>query len=73
MNDYRGLPKHWEVKRLGEVCEIKSGKNQSKVINPNGKYPIYGSSGIFGYADEYICDEGTTVIGRYDEPQKSDR
>ena len=60
----QSLPKHWEIKKLGEVCEIKSGKNQSKVINPNGKYPIYGSSGIFGYADEYICDEGTTVIGR---------
>ncbi|RKS14324.1 restriction endonuclease subunit S [Flavobacterium sp. 120] len=54
----------WEQKTLGEVCEIKSGKNQSKVINPNGKYPIYGSSGIFGYADEYICDENTTIIGR---------
>ncbi|OFY39332.1 MAG: hypothetical protein A2X18_07200 [Bacteroidetes bacterium GWF2_40_14] len=58
------IPKHWQVKILGEVCEIKSGKNQSKVINPNGKYPIYGSSGIFGYADEYICSEGTTIIGR---------
>nr|WP_315153477.1 restriction endonuclease subunit S [uncultured Flavobacterium sp.] len=54
----------WQTKTLGEVCEIKSGKNQKKVINPNGKYPIYGSSGIFGYADEYICDENTTIIGR---------
>jgi type I restriction enzyme, S subunit len=58
------LTKNWQRKTLGEVCEIKSGKNQSKVINPNGKYPIYGSSGIFGYADEYICDENTTIIGR---------
>ena len=64
MSAQNNIPKHWQVKKLGEVCEIKSGKNQSKVINPNGKYPIYGSSGIFGYADEYICDEGTTIIGR---------
>jgi type I restriction enzyme, S subunit len=56
--------KNWQIKTLGEVCEIKSGKNQKNVINPNGKYPIYGSSGIFGYADEYICDENTTIIGR---------
>lgn len=56
--------KDWKIKELREVCEIKSGKNQSKVINPNGKYPIYGSSGIFGYADEYICEENTTIIGR---------
>jgi len=64
MSELNNIPKHWQVRKLGDVCEIKSGKNQSKVINPNGKYPIYGSSGIFGYADDYICDEGTTIIGR---------
>jgi len=58
------LPEDWKLVKLEDVCEIVSGKNQSKVINPNGKYPIYGSSGIFGYADEYLCNEGTTVIGR---------
>lgn len=58
------LPKDWEWKKFEDVCEIISGKNQSKVINPNGKYPIYGSSGIFGYADEYLCNEGTIVVGR---------
>jgi type I restriction enzyme S subunit len=58
------LPKGWEKLKIKDVCEIKGGKNQSKVINPNGKYPIYGSSGIFGYADEYICDENTTIVGR---------
>jgi type I restriction enzyme, S subunit len=58
------LPKDWKWVKLGEVCEIISGKNKSKVINPQGKYPIYGSSGVFGYADEYLCNEGTTVVGR---------
>jgi len=58
------LNSNWQIKRLGEVCEIKSGKNQKNVINTYGKYPIYGSSGIFGYADEFICDENTTIIGR---------
>ncbi|PHK27680.1 restriction endonuclease subunit S, partial [Nostoc linckia z16] len=64
MADKKKIPEGWELKKLGEICDIKSGKNQSKVINPNGKYPIYGSSGIFGYADDYICDENTTIIGR---------
>jgi restriction endonuclease S subunit len=58
------LPERWEMLKIKDICEIKGGKNQSKVINPNGKYPIYGSSGIFGYADEYICDENTTIVGR---------
>lgn len=64
INNITKKNKDWKIKELREVCEIKSGKNQSKVINPNGKYPIYGSSGIFGYADEYICEENTTIIGR---------
>ncbi len=58
------LPKGWAWVRFEDVCDIISGKNQSKVINPNGKYPIYGSSGVFGFADEYLCEEGTTIIGR---------
>jgi len=64
LSNRKEIPKHWKIRKLGDICEIKGGKNQSNVINPNGKYPIYGSSGIFGYADEYLCDEGTTVIGR---------
>ena len=63
-NKIKQLPIGWKWTKLEEVCEIISGKNQSKVVNPKGKYPIYGSSGIFGYADEYLCKEGTTVIGR---------
>jgi type I restriction enzyme S subunit len=58
------LPVGWEMKKWGSVLEIKNGRNQSKVTNPDGQYPIYGSGGIMGYANEYICNEGTTIIGR---------
>jgi len=54
----------WFKIDLAKVCNIISGKNQKNVINPHGKYPIYGSAGIFGYSNEYICDAGTTIIGR---------
>lgn len=47
-----------------DVLEIKNGKNQKAVENPNGKYPIYGSGGIMGYADDYICKADTVIIGR---------
>lgn len=47
-----------------DVLEIRNGKNQKKVENPNGIYPIYGSGGIMGYADDFICEEETVVIGR---------
>jgi len=50
--------------KFSDVLEIKNGKNQKQVENPNGKYPIYGSGGIMGYADDYICEPYTVIIGR---------
>lgn len=54
----------WEIKTIGEVCEIRSGRNQKGIENPSGQYPIYGSGGIMGYADDYLCEAGATIIGR---------
>ena len=47
-----------------DVLEIKNGKNQKSVENPDGKYPIYGSGGVMGFADDYICNPDTVIIGR---------
>ena len=47
-----------------DVLEIKNGKNQKAVENPEGQYPIYGSGGLMGYADDYICEADTVIIGR---------
>lgn len=50
--------------RFSEVLTIINGRNQKQVENPNGKYPIYASGGIMGYADDFICDGETVIIGR---------
>ena len=50
--------------QFNDVLTIKNGRNQRAVENPNGKYPIYGSGGVMGYADDYICKANTVVIGR---------
>ena len=47
-----------------DVLEIKNGKNQKAVENPEGQYLIYGSGGLMGYADDYICEADTVIIGR---------
>lgn len=54
----------FEKVKWGEVLSIKNGKNQKAVENPYGQYPIYGSGGVMGYADDYLCEAGTTIIGR---------
>jgi type I restriction enzyme S subunit len=55
----------WEEKSLGEMIEIKNGKNQQAVLSENGKYKVMGSAGnLMGYATDFICEAGTTIIGR---------
>ena len=56
--------KGWEVKKWNDILAIINGKNQKAVENPNGKFPIYGSGGIMGYADEFLCPQNTVIIGR---------
>lgn len=56
--------KKWENVPWQDVLTIINGRSQKKVENSKGKYPIYGSGGIMGYADSYLCEEGTTIIGR---------
>lgn len=50
--------------KFAEVLEIKNGKNQKQVEDADGKYPIYGSGGIMGWAIDYICPAETVIIGR---------
>lgn len=59
------MKKGWTEKVWDEVLEIRSGRNQKQVEDSNGKFPIIGSAGkIMGYASDYLCEEGTTIIGR---------
>lgn len=57
-------PKGWEVKKWEDVVTIINGKNQRKVEEENGIYPIYGSGGEMGRANDYLCNENTIIIGR---------
>ncbi|ULO02142.1 type I restriction/modification system, specificity subunit [Campylobacter sp. RM5004] len=48
------LPNGWEVKKLEEVCEVSSSNLALKDVKDlDGKYPIYGASGIVAWADFY--------------------
>jgi len=57
-------PRGWEISRFDSVAKVISGKNQKDVENPSGAYPIYGSGGVFGKSTAYLCEAGTTVVGR---------
>lgn len=50
--------------KFADTLKIINGKNQQKVEDLQGRYPIYGSGGIMGYANDYICPAETVIIGR---------
>ncbi len=55
----------WVEKTIEYFAKIIHGKNQKEVLDENGLYPIYGSGGNnMGYANKYLCDAGTTILGR---------
>ncbi len=61
-DDGREFPK-WDKKRLGDVvASVSSGK--SKIRNSNGNYPLYGSTGIIGFSENYDYSGDTILIAR---------
>ncbi|RTL01876.1 MAG: type I restriction endonuclease subunit S [Proteobacteria bacterium] len=64
MSELYQLPDGWEWVEWDGIVDIKNGKHYKDVINPDGKYPIYGSGGVINFADEYLCNEDSVIIGR---------
>ncbi|MCM1315925.1 MAG: restriction endonuclease subunit S [Muribaculaceae bacterium] len=54
----------WKTCCLDELVTIKYGKNQKKVVSDNGKFPIYGTGGLMGYATEPLYNKPSVLIGR---------
>lgn len=49
--------------KMSDVCNsICSGKNRIK--KPNGKYPVFGSTGIISYCDKYAFDKTHILVAR---------
>lgn len=68
------IPKEWEVKRLGEVCNISIGRDVqmdhfSEFVIDNYNYPVYSNTieekGLYGYYNYEEYTKGkVTVVGR---------
>jgi len=51
------LCKNKKETKLGEIAEIKTGKNKpSDGVGTDKKYPYYRTGGITGYTNEYLVD-----------------
>ncbi|HEJ9412144.1 TPA: restriction endonuclease subunit S [Proteus mirabilis] len=69
------IPEDWEVAPFGNTLAIRHGKNQKAVENPNGTVPIFATGGQIGWADQYLWNKPSVLIGRkgtIDKPRYSD-
>lgn len=58
-----GIPKEWEIKKLGSLCKIITGKKDVNEAKGEGKYPFFTCSRETNtFTDEYILDENTILI-----------
>ena len=56
------IPKGWKVGTLGEIIDIKYGKDHKKLLE--GCYPVYGSGGLMRYAEKAIYSGESVLIPR---------
>ena len=61
---YTQLPEGWAICKMKQITSITNGKSQKNVETLNGIYPIDGSGGVIGRANQYLCIAGSTIIGR---------
>lgn len=52
----------WEDLKLGNVLDVKYGKDHKNLIN--GSIPVYGSGGIMRYVNVSICNHESILIPR---------
>lgn len=67
-----GFKGGWLTSRLGDLLTIAHGKGQCAVEDPNGKFPILASGGRIGWANRFLHDQPSVLIGRkgtIDRPQ----
>ena len=59
------VPKHWDVRRLKAMCQMKSGEGiTAESIEAAGEYPVYGGNGLRGYTSLYTHSGDFALIGR---------
>ena len=47
-----------------DILTIVSGKSQKEIEVADGKYPIYGSGGIIGRSNDFLCPANAVIVGR---------
>ncbi len=58
------IPSHWKIKRLKFFAKICNGQDHKEVNQEDGQYPIFGSGGVFGRANQFLYEGPSVLLGR---------
>jgi len=53
---------NWPTKKLGEICQIRTGKKDVDEGNPSGNYPFFSCSREQNFSDSYSFDTEAILI-----------
>ena len=62
--DKNNLPEGWRKGVIGDLLELQRGFDLPTQCRRNGKYPIYASTGIAGFHDEFKIKPPCVITGR---------
>ena len=62
--DKENLPEGWRMGTIGDLLELQRGFDLPSQARVDGKYPIYTSTGIAEYHNEYKVEPPCIVTGR---------
>ena len=54
----------WKEYKWGNLATLEYGKGLRDYLRTDGKYPVYGTNGKIGTADNFLCPFPGIVIGR---------
>ena len=58
------LPSKWTVRRLRDLATINYGRNPTAILDRDGEYPVYGTSGSERHGTGYLYDGESIILGR---------
>jgi type I restriction enzyme S subunit len=56
------MKKGWEVTKLGEICEISTGKSNTEDAIPDGEYAFFDRSKIIKRSSKYLFDCDAIIV-----------
>ena len=63
-NSFVQATARWKTTSWGQISTLEYGKRLRDYKNDTGKFTVYGTNGVVGTCDKYLCNRPGVIIGR---------